>query len=334
MNRDEADTGDGILFPVSQGEIASSDPAGAPDWNTIQREILCPLCGYNLRGLVEPRCPECGHRSVWEVLLAEELAHPYLFEHQRGQYVRSWWRTMCTSACWPGTFWRELQPMHRVRFSRLFHYWFILAIAGVVAMLALVPLQALDAQIRENRNRQIARLYLGQHPQEAVALINQYGSIEAYLVLLYPPPAIWRLIGNHLEDMELLADWAKLALFVTLAWPAGTFVSLLLFRATMARARIRNGHVLRCVIYSADPISLPAVGALICMLLWTLGANWPIPLPPPYALAGLVMLLMIYRLTRAYRLYLAFPHAIAAVLASQVIVLLVIWKTSLTLAGY
>ena len=27
--------------------------------------VNCPLCGYDLRGLVDPRCPECGYRFVW-----------------------------------------------------------------------------------------------------------------------------------------------------------------------------------------------------------------------------------------------------------------------------
>jgi hypothetical protein len=26
------------------------------------RETLCRRCGYNLRGISEPRCPECGER--------------------------------------------------------------------------------------------------------------------------------------------------------------------------------------------------------------------------------------------------------------------------------
>src|SRR5262245_37722664 len=26
----------------------------------VGRDAKCPVCGYNLRGLFEPRCPECG----------------------------------------------------------------------------------------------------------------------------------------------------------------------------------------------------------------------------------------------------------------------------------
>lgn len=39
-----------------------------------QRDATCPLCGYNLRALPTPRCPECGQSLRLSVALAE----PYL----------------------------------------------------------------------------------------------------------------------------------------------------------------------------------------------------------------------------------------------------------------
>jgi len=38
------------------------------------RDVPCPLCGYNLRALPEPRCPECGQ----EIRLSIAMAEPYL----------------------------------------------------------------------------------------------------------------------------------------------------------------------------------------------------------------------------------------------------------------
>jgi len=35
------------------------------------RDMACPGCGYNLRGLKEPRCPECGADLQLRVSLAE-----------------------------------------------------------------------------------------------------------------------------------------------------------------------------------------------------------------------------------------------------------------------
>jgi hypothetical protein len=38
------------------------------------RDVPCPLCGYNLRQLDSPRCPECGR----DIRLSVNLAEPYL----------------------------------------------------------------------------------------------------------------------------------------------------------------------------------------------------------------------------------------------------------------
>jgi len=54
----------------------------SPHW-TVQQQLLhylgdrdvpCPVCGYNLRALTLPRCPECGR----EVTLGVRLVEPYL----------------------------------------------------------------------------------------------------------------------------------------------------------------------------------------------------------------------------------------------------------------
>jgi hypothetical protein len=36
-----------------------------------ERDVACPLCEYNLRGLLTPRCPECGRKLVLSVGLVE-----------------------------------------------------------------------------------------------------------------------------------------------------------------------------------------------------------------------------------------------------------------------
>src|SRR3954447_5577159 len=99
------------------GVIPSSAPddqdaSQAPDWATLARELHCPLCEYNLRGLVEPRCPECGHRFNWRQLLdTREHQHPFLFEHHPRHSVRSFFRTLRETLL-PRRFWPTLQPVH------------------------------------------------------------------------------------------------------------------------------------------------------------------------------------------------------------------------------
>ena len=102
---------------------AMSQALQGPDWSTIVgREVCCPLCDYNLRGLSEPRCPECGYRFDWEPLIHPPPAHAYLFEHHPEQNVRSFFRTWFAGLR-PARFWREVQPIDVPRVGRLIVYW-------------------------------------------------------------------------------------------------------------------------------------------------------------------------------------------------------------------
>lgn len=93
--------------------------ADAPDWQAIADEILCPLCQYNLRGLIEPRCPECGFRFTWfEVLAPSRRRHRFLFEHHPEQNVVSFFRTL-VAGLRPRRFWTRLHPFQRISVRRL-----------------------------------------------------------------------------------------------------------------------------------------------------------------------------------------------------------------------
>jgi hypothetical protein len=49
-------------------------PAGEDDVLFIflaGRDVACPLCRYNLRGLASPRCPECGRELCLTIGLVE-----------------------------------------------------------------------------------------------------------------------------------------------------------------------------------------------------------------------------------------------------------------------
>src|SRR5438067_1448656 len=122
------------------GELSPPAPAAdaPPDWATIERDILCPLCDYNLRGLIEPRCPECGHRFNWPEVLAQERIHRYLFEHHPERNAKSFLQTVAGSA-FPWRFWKTLLPTHVPVVRRLVIYWVVLllpllAIATIIAV--------------------------------------------------------------------------------------------------------------------------------------------------------------------------------------------------------
>lgn len=65
--------------PVDVSDAPADERDAAPDVRLLTeylatRNAKCPLCGYNLRGLTSPRCPECGRR----LRLSIGLTEPYL----------------------------------------------------------------------------------------------------------------------------------------------------------------------------------------------------------------------------------------------------------------
>jgi hypothetical protein len=120
--------------------VTQSDPSDVPpDWSGSAVELTCPLCGYDLRGLATPRCPECGFAFTWaELLDAKRDRHPWLFEHaRRGRQVKAFLATYFRT-CLPQRYWRQVTPANPVRLRRLLLYWLI-AGAGL-AMVFAVPL--------------------------------------------------------------------------------------------------------------------------------------------------------------------------------------------------
>lgn len=98
-----------------------------PDWTKLEDDVFCPLCEYNLRGLAEPRCPECGYRFEWRDLLDPQRSrHPYLFEHHPNHNFKSFWKTIW-GGLRPLKFWRSLKPNQPSRPMRLILYWCLAA---------------------------------------------------------------------------------------------------------------------------------------------------------------------------------------------------------------
>jgi hypothetical protein len=62
-----------------------------PDATTIASDFLCPTCGYNLRGLTQDRCPECGSEFDRAALSNAQLPWPH--RRHLGRF-RSYWRTV------------------------------------------------------------------------------------------------------------------------------------------------------------------------------------------------------------------------------------------------
>jgi hypothetical protein len=173
-------------------------------------------------------------------------------------------------------------------------------------------------------------------PQFAADLTAQYGSVQQWMdaaMPLFPDARYFRF--RNITGWWGLGGYFQVTAFALL-WPWTTFASLLVFRASMRRARVRPVHVLRCVIYTADAAVIVALAA--CAF-WYFYDSW---FPRPWLWAGTwwsfnsdgtvlmaiaaMFAILTYRLWIAYRRYLRFAHALATAVTSQVMIALLTVK--------
>ena len=322
-------------------------PAAGPDWSALPGDLLGPLCEYNLRGLADPRCPECGYRFDWDALLnADRTRHPYLFEHHPRNNVWSFFRTILAGLR-PARFWRTLQPIHTPRPGRLVLYWVLslsLTLLAAAASFA-VHVRTLEDRLSLARAQTVA-FFNSPFSQGRWkrAVLNTYGSAQAYANATYPSmdkPEFWRMAlrscvdrGEVAGGVYLTATPAEELRFVVgvyALWPWLTVATLLIFRTSMHRAGIRAVHVLRVALYACDAAWL-AVGVAVVVLpglipaqhLRVFGsANGPHMIVQILTVAFLAAFTS-WRLSAAYRHYLRFDRPLATVAAAQLIVLLAV----------
>jgi hypothetical protein len=283
-------------------------------------ELQCPRCGYSLRGLgavasapqdppagndpagdtVPPgrepswsRCPECGFVCYWKLLLhAGQTRHPYVFE--RHTNPKGYLRTLL-GGLFPRRFWSVLDLTHSLRPGRLVIYWFITSLVLLGSCVA------------------------GRYAIEFIQASYRHW------VSGVPISASSRLrLSEFFQSPDLEFEFA----LVGCLWPWATFLTLLLFQASMRRARVRAGHVLRCAIYAGDVFVLfGLVSILLHAVLWARSGYVTSVSPGTrIAIAGLssalLMLAAAYRIGVAYRDYLHFDHPWSTALASQTVVFL------------
>lgn len=304
------------MRPAENSSVAPGPPPSADlvDTPELRDELECPLCGYSLRGLsgtspepgtkadAKPEadgrarwilCPECGHPCYWRQLLrARQFRQDYLFEHHPRRNVWSFFRTLFAGLR-PKRFWSSLNAGHEIRPRRLLLYW---AATSLLIVLSCV---------------------VGRYAIELIGTVNQDRLFPRRIVRGTTPAFLGFFQSSDLEfELSLIG----------VVWPWVTFVVLLIFQASMRRARLRTGHVLRCVVYTGDVFVWVGVVAVLLQI-----AQWAWSgfihqsdqqERARLAAAGAAVLVVAatYRLAVAYRNYLRFDHAIATAVASQVMV--------------
>jgi hypothetical protein len=196
----------------------------------MDESLNCPLCGYDLRGLTSPRCPECGHEyDIEAIRSAKHHGIGWLVETERQHPFRAAVRTSFRSLL-PLSFvgfWKRFPPAAPLVASRL--RWF--AIVWIVAAFA----------------------------WEATSVIaftvERYNSFAAPIKGLTPRTPTYQLLGlQQFTFQDAFEGWSSVGerlIFdlILLAWPLLTFVYLNVFGITLKRAGIGAGHLWRVAIY-------------------------------------------------------------------------------------
>jgi hypothetical protein len=335
----------------------------------VDQDIPCPLCGYNLRGLPEARCPECGGKFDWPDLTdPTRKLHPYLFEHHPRKNIRSFVRTVIGGFS-PRHFWRTLHPSQPSRPRRLILYWLIVIVLSLLFPVLQFVLNA--AQMRQRmidgrqRNMIFWRLippppgYRGPlaNNMQLSVITSNWPSVQAYVDMLMPQPTLKVLF--HDTTTPLLEDvrWAGLAkgnflaasavffAAAMLVWPFAAMLALMLLRTTMRQASVRRSHLLRVAIYSGDAVLLVWMLQLLPFVI-SLLAQWNNSLQS-VALSNLsdwlvtllhvaplmVLTLVTYRFAVAIHSYLCFCHAIAVAVCVQAIFVLLVLQAMALICG-
>jgi hypothetical protein len=308
---------------------------GPPDWETLREEVCCPLCEYNLRGLIEPRCPECGYRFSWRELLDQHgRVHPFLFEHHPKRNIVSFAHTLL--AGWmPRRFWRTLTARHEINRRRL--RWYAI-------LLMIMPFGLSGAYLIGEVTINTAKI----NALDRIAAARAVASGKTWGVYKFADGEYWGRFGapnnghngwqrtdppwpslDFLEQVvsNMHPPWIMVSpVLVLLVWPWVTLATLMIFSKSMRVANVKRAHVIRCVVYAFDCIAVAAVGALwwqpsLRMTVWSEGFN--------LSLTAMLIVLPIgwYRLGSAYSQYLRFDRPYATALASQVITFLLITAT-------
>lgn len=217
---------------VAMDESATSSLIGPPQ----DEDIPCPLCGYNMRGLTEARCPECGAKYEWlELREARDKAPIFEYRGRAGSLIGTAIKTLS-----PVQFWRTLRPAMPPNIDLLTVY----AVAFIIASIAVGVLIVVFNEVM---------LWLNWTSGVGLALQSLLdGTWFAFF-------RSRDYFGRYLSDNDAF----RYALFTMLSMPMVLlmlFVSLCL--GTLQKAKLRLVHIVRVALYCSTPL---LIGGLLSM---------------------------------------------------------------------
>jgi len=194
------------------------------------KSILCPRCGYDLRGITQTwnqtgfcpfygKCCECGFHFQWKQAYRES-EHPWLFEyHWRRKPIRSFFTTLWRSA-FPWKFWSDLDLFWDTRITPL------LIMLFTVLFLILFVCYGLYVWY--------------QYQHQYWWWSNGWSSNFKFTTVL--SESLSEMIFSLNQSMILLSS---------LVWVLAVPAAFLILPQTLNRSKVRFSHLLRITAYSA-----------------------------------------------------------------------------------
>ena len=139
-----------------------------------------------------------------------------------------------------------MRPVHKVVPRRLMVYWLICSCFVLLAPVA----DYLKLAVNVARNNAMMR---NAYPISMARVYTQQ-KIQQFLDVQAPRPlsmGFIRQVWRYLSQRDMLAT-VIVDVVTILLWPWFTLGALMIFQASMRKAKVQKSHVLRCVIYSAD----------------------------------------------------------------------------------
>lgn len=204
---------------------------GEPDWEAIDFDVPCSRCGYHLRMLTQPRCPECGLIFDWrEVLDRSAWQSDFLFEHHATtRPIRSYFKTLWKTLR-PVRFWKQVSIHERIHVVPLLIVfgsavvWFFVCFFGLAFSISWVVEYAMVQIVSAS---------------PTIANSPWCGVIQQLLWTLEEIPR------EFIEDGDTAF---RLMSMLSLAW-LGTLGLLCTLRQTLGRCRVRTLQLLRVTSY-------------------------------------------------------------------------------------
>ena len=264
--------------------------------NSDEQAVMCPRCGYDLRGEIASwrescplagRCGECGLGVAWHDLLTEGALPPaWCVEFAPPRRVPVAVATTLAASLIPLWFWGSIRMTYRVRPRRLVVYAVLMVVTGYAMLMAANAL-FVYSDWQKFGGRITSTMSVGEAMTRAMLL--PFSSEPLGQVNIGPRMAPYISPVSILEYLWGGWDLLTYGTIVAILGPC----SLMGLVVSRRRAGVRRGHVARTLVYSLGWV----------VVLWAIGLA--IMLPYYTAWYGPVMALWLPRLD--YVLIVAIP---------------------------